>query len=319
MGSPRRVDPVFSGLLPDPPGKISVVECCLCGLFYVYPIPRFSDRLLRRIYSDDNNYFREMTPAMEKIVHWQNPERRLTAIEKYARRPIRRFLEIGCGEGFALLAARRRNWEVYGQEISPDYAAAAFDRTGVDVMLGPVEAGDYHEDFFDCIYIDSVLEHIINPLEVMASLHSFLAPGGVLYVTLPNEGSFFNAAADMLFRLTGSKSTSRLMPFAPPYHLMGFTEKSLRYVSGQVGFEVCFIIRKFSYNHIKRFKTRFSPVGAFKRCLLGVLFLAGDAAGNGSNMEALFRKNEGNPERSAPAFPSVPSGYPGDRKRVAGE
>jgi len=290
LGNPRRIDSVFGGVPSLSTANVSIVQCRCCGLLYAYPFPCFSEDILSRMYSSDNNYFQEMTPAMEEIVHWANPERRMTAIEKFTERKLRRFLEIGSGEGFALLAAQRRNWEVYGQEISDDFADAIKKRTGINVMVRPVKPDAYPKDYFDCIYMDSVLEHVINPLEFMLNLHSFLAPQGVLYITLPNEDSFFHSVADTFLRITGSKATSRLMPFAPPYHVLGFTEKSLRYIASATGFEIHFLVRKYSYNYIKRFKTGFSPVRTLKRYLFGMLYLIGDAVGNGSNMEAVLIK-----------------------------
>jgi SAM-dependent methyltransferase len=290
-GKPRHIDALFSGVLSPGETNAGIVQCRSCGLFYTEPFPRFSDDLLRRMYSGENDYFREMTARMEHIVHRANPVRRLTAIEKHAARPVRRFLEIGCGEGFALEAARKRGWEVYGQEVSPGFAAIARERSGAEIMVGQITESSFPAESFDCIYIDSVLEHVADPMEFMKILCSFLAPGGVVYLTMPNEDSWFHAVVDAVLRLAGSRSTCRLMPFAPPYHVLGFSEKSLRYAAEKSGFGVRFLGRKYSYNHIRRLKGGFSVTGTIKRSLMGALYLLSDWAGNGTNMEALLSKS----------------------------
>ena len=41
--------------------------------------------------------------------------------------------------------------------------------------------------------MDSVLEHIINPIEALNELKRILKPGGILFFIVPNEDSLINS------------------------------------------------------------------------------------------------------------------------------
>lgn len=99
-----------------------------------------------------------------------------------------RLLELGCGNaGFAALLKRQRTVHVTGVEpfaAAADVAATRVDRllrAGVEQAL-PLLQGE----LFDCIVLNDVLEHLVDPWAVLRDLRPLLAAGGALVASIPN-------------------------------------------------------------------------------------------------------------------------------------
>lgn len=114
-----------------------------------------------------------------------------------------RVLEIGCGSGATLgwLRQDKRTLRTVGVEIADAAAMAA--RLNVDEVHCldfehaelPAETAD-----FDVILCLDVLEHMVNPWGAVDRLvNRYLAPGGVLVVSLPNV-RHYSVVLPLLFR-----------------------------------------------------------------------------------------------------------------------
>jgi SAM-dependent methyltransferase len=128
------------------------------------------------------------------------------------------FLEVGCGMGGYLLAARDIGYRVCGVEPSAMHSAAARRLTDLRIVDGYFEPGLLGEKF-DVILLSHVIEHIYLPKAFLASLALDLLPGGRLVVITPNRGS-------LIATWTG-RYWSMLKPID---HVSMFTKRSLRLV-----------------------------------------------------------------------------------------
>lgn len=104
------------------------------------------------------------------------------------------FLDIGCGQGGAMLAARDLGMDVLGFEPSLDHG-----RVARDLLSLPVETDYFTPDKvagrrFDLIHLSHVIEHIYRPRPFIEGLVSVLKPGGVLLVVTPNAESLLARA-----------------------------------------------------------------------------------------------------------------------------
>lgn len=142
-------------------------------------------------------------------------------------------LDVGCGEGFALDWFAKAGWEVEGI----DHSIAGVEAMNPQVC-GRVEAGDLfrlveqrieHGNGYDLVWLNNVLEHVIDPVGLLTSLRRLVTPGGVLVVTVPNDGSGYQEAL-----LESGKITERFW-IAIPDHLAYFTHDSLRRVAEATG------------------------------------------------------------------------------------
>ena len=97
-------------------------------------------------------------------------------------------LDIGCGNGDLLGAVKKRQQiKAHGIEISK--TAADIAKTELDVVWNEsVENAlqKLEDNYYDCIIMADVLEHLIDPWSVLAGLKSKLSTTGKLVVSVPN-------------------------------------------------------------------------------------------------------------------------------------
>ena len=114
------------------------------------------------------------------------------------------FLDVGCGMGAYLLAARRLGFDVTGFEPSQRHAHVAIAHLGLPVVADYFSVAKVDNKKFDVIMLSHVIEHIYSPREFLHDLVSVLKPGGTLIVVTPNRDSIV------------SKATGRKWPMLKP-------------------------------------------------------------------------------------------------------
>ena len=100
-----------------------------------------------------------------------------------------RALDIGCGQGANLLAARELGCEVVGVEPSRLHSRTARDLFGLTVENGYFSADRFAPRQFDLVILSHVIEHILNPRAFIVDILKVLAPGGMLVIVTPSAGS----------------------------------------------------------------------------------------------------------------------------------
>lgn len=143
------------------------------------------------------------------------------------------FLDVGCGEGFAMDWFSRRGWAVTGLD---------FSSAGIEAMnphlLDCVEIGDLEElldsqiagqNSYELIWLTNVLEHVREPVSLLSSLRKLKRPGGALLVTVPNDGSAWQE-----FLYSTSQIPERFW-IAIPDHLSYFDAQSLCAIASNTG------------------------------------------------------------------------------------
>ena len=135
-----------------------------------------------------------------------------------------RLIEMGCAYGFFLDEARK-SFKTYGVEVS-DAARASCIARGLEVT-STLDAETLARGPFDVAVMLDVIEHLINPGDVLMRLHSAMGPGATLLIT---TGDFGSALARMMGRRW------RLM--TPPQHLWFFSQRTLAALLARHGFRV---------------------------------------------------------------------------------
>lgn len=115
--------------------------------------------------------------------------------------------------------------------------------------------------------MDSVLEHVLNPMETLHEIKRILKPGGVLLLIVPNEDSLENMYIWLLYTLTFQPHRYRkLKPFIEPYHVQGFNPTSLRTAISKCSYSVI-TIKGFGGNYPFWKAKKFGTVPYFQTLL----------------------------------------------------
>ena len=212
-----------------------IVQCKNCRFYYVDPALDLSQKEWQILY--DSDYFVTMTKwHAEK--RKQDLVTRLNKLQHFSAIPVNTFLDLGSGEGYGLIESLNRGWQTYGIDISDLRIVEAKDPKIVFKQANLIDA-KFGDDFFDCIYVDSVLEHVPNPMELLKELNRIIKPGGAIYVGVPNEDSLSTRFLQFVYNLVGrSSESSRLKPFAPSYHIGGFNKASLTYAAHKADMKI---------------------------------------------------------------------------------
>jgi SAM-dependent methyltransferase len=210
------------------------VQCTNCGYYFTHPKIDFTNNEWKQLYNP--SYFAEMTVwhRKQRIIDIKS---RFVKLKDYCDNNIVNFLDVGCGEGLALIEAVGQGWNSYGVDISDNRIAEAKDKR-IIFISGDILSAKLPDNFFDSIYMDSVLEHLLNPVDYLKELYRIMRKGGVLYIGVPNEDSLFNDVKKILYRLMGNSISEKIKPFNSPYHVGGFNQISLSIAASKVNFRI---------------------------------------------------------------------------------
>ena len=138
---------------------------------------------------------------------------------------VGRVLDVGFGDDQRLVRFRELGWEVECQEVYPKSADYASSVHGIPMHLGFLEELRFPDATFDAITMNHVVEHVHDPITLLAECHRILKPGGVLVATTPNVESYEHKHFGFHWR-----------GLEPPRHLHLFSQRSLRKVASKAGF-----------------------------------------------------------------------------------
>lgn len=178
------------GQLVDKFDEICVIQCETCGFIHISPLP--DPEALERDYRD--NYYED--EARDRLAYYERDRdwwmiSHGDVLAEIGSHMVpgtgRKLLDIGCGGGLFLEAARAAGWQVLG--VEPGRAAVEHCRSkGLEVLQNTFDgAAPELPGPFDVIHLRNVLEHVPDPLAMVAKAASLLAPGGLLVVIVPND------------------------------------------------------------------------------------------------------------------------------------
>ncbi len=165
-------------------GTFELLRCAKCGLIQTHPTP----------YPGYDNLY----SLTDREQYYQSHK---TLLEKYSRRDVAwvqhyhpggSWLDIGCNVGGTLDGAKAAGFDTYGVETSVGAQVAAVH--GHKIFAGLWSQAAFVNQQFDVISIIHVLEHIHDPLPFLALTRERLAPGGHVFICLPNYASLMRRA-----------------------------------------------------------------------------------------------------------------------------
>jgi SAM-dependent methyltransferase len=214
---------------------ISLWRCGRCRVGFMNP--RYSDGALAEYYA---GYATEA--AMESQALERRRLRKRASVARLSSAASRgRFLSVGAWDGLEVRLAADHGFEAEGFDVDPEATGRVAAELGRPIHCGDVlDDGWLPRDLvpagrpapgygYAALMLDQVLEHPKQPGRYLARAASLLAPGGVLYLGVPNLGSLSNRLKSLRDRAGLSSQRRRGKHFDSWHHLTYFCPASLAY------------------------------------------------------------------------------------------
>jgi SAM-dependent methyltransferase len=210
------------------PGSYEIRRCGRCGLEQTSPVPVLDD--LKKLYEAQYNFGGESGTLYTKLREWflMSSLYRLWIrldgdISFHSASGSGRLIDIGCNEGRGLRIYERNGFHVEGLELN-DTAADVARSTGFDVHSCLLDEF-YPPTAYDVAVLSNVVEHSLNPREMLEDVNRILAHGGRVWISCPNSESW-------LRRVFGRSWINWHVPF----HISHFSAETLRNLLIEAGF-----------------------------------------------------------------------------------
>jgi SAM-dependent methyltransferase len=149
-------------------------------------------------------------------------------------RGVGRLLDVGCSGGYFLAAAKRRGWQAIGMDLSHEACVYA-RRAYLNVAHAEARHLPFRDGSVNAVSFVNVLDHVADPMGALFEARRVLAPGGVLFVRVPNAA--FHRPFIRLLSALGPWARLRGLDGLPIRHLYSLTHRSLRSLVRRAGFD----------------------------------------------------------------------------------
>lgn len=175
----------------------SRVRCANCHIVFANPSANFDElnEFYRDYYDKGNfgllNYKQRTVDEIRRISDYTEAQLKKEASYISNYKTSGNFLDIGCGLGAGLIYARRFGFNLFGTELDPDAISFVNEHFDATVFHGDLLSAKYPNCFFDYVFFNHVIEHVLDPNAYIAEIFRILKPGGFLYVGTPDISAPF--------------------------------------------------------------------------------------------------------------------------------
>ena len=206
------------------------VRCRKCGL--VYSNPQATEKTLKEFY---NQVYEGTLP--DETLDLQDLKTQYRSWWESLGERVKpgKFLDVGCNTGRLLRAGQDFNWDVYGIDLSPASINYGREKLGLkNLKLCDLFTASYSDNYFDCIHLWHVLEHVKDPLALLREIHRVLKPGKELLIGVPcvTDPIYYGFRfKNWIMRLPSPMSSDNA-------HTFEFTRSSLTGMLKKAGFDI---------------------------------------------------------------------------------
>lgn len=185
--------------MPDIAGRIGCPVCTSPYTAYVRQVPTRRTKQMIPLYAClkcrsfwNPSGYDQSCPPKEKVINWHTSvaERNITAgralftaLDDRGVRPSA-VLEIGCGSGSVLFAAKERGMKTAGFDLNPHAVELGREQYGLDLRAEAWTANTYTD--FDLLLCISVLEHLDQPRTLLSEIAAACKRrGAAAYISVP--------------------------------------------------------------------------------------------------------------------------------------
>lgn len=170
--------------------EFDLFRCKTCDVIVTLPVPE-PDKL--ESYYESREYFshggnkKGLVPASYNFIKGINIKKKYLQSTKGLE--LGEVLDIGCGIGDFLAYSKTKGWKVSGLE--PNKHARQIVKQQHKIEVEDVsQISKLPDESFSLVTLFHVLEHVIDPLEMIREIHRILKPEGRLVIALPNNESW---------------------------------------------------------------------------------------------------------------------------------
>lgn len=199
--------------------KFTLCQCSKCELIFTNPRP---NQINIQSYYESENYIshqnksNNLTNLLYKIVRFYTIRQKVNWLNSYNQYKGN-LLDMGCGTGYFLNAAKKNGWKVTGVETNKTARKIAKDK-GLKVFT-EIEKID-NKKIFNCISLFHVLEHVHELRKTLKKIIQRLDENGVLMIAVPNISS-----------LDAQYYGENWAAWDVPRHLYHFDKSSMQYLA----------------------------------------------------------------------------------------
>jgi len=211
-------------------GLFNISRCESCGLIQLSPCPSVDE--LKQLYETYYNFGgskKGIYTKLRKIFLESVCYRLWMAIDGdvcfHSRRGQGRLLDIGCNEGQGLQIYKQNGFIAEGLELN-ERAASEARKRGFRVFTDSLETFQ-PEQLYDVAVLSHVLEHFVNPKEMLTHAARILKPEGQIWISCPNIESW---QRDIFGRYW--------INWHVPFHITFFSVATLNALLNDTGFKV---------------------------------------------------------------------------------
>ena len=172
--------------------EFELYSCLDCGFLFTQNFP--SNDVIGKYYdvSEYVSHSDTKEGIVNKIYHTVRQymiNKKMNFVEKQSGKERGAILDMGCGTGYFLNAAKQKGWDTVGIEKSEHARNAAINRFGLNVY-DETHIDHLPQAHFDVITLWHVLEHLEDLNEVMDKIYRLLLPNGIAVIAVPNCSSY---------------------------------------------------------------------------------------------------------------------------------
>ena len=225
-------EPLISGIFDARfgiPGSSDVRRCTHCGLEQLFPVPTPDE--LKALYERYYNFGGEHDTLYTRLRDWffRSPLHRVWAfldgdISFYTRKGSGHLLDIGCNEGRGLQIYKRNGYAVEGLELNERAAAVARSK---GFAVDTATLGRFRPAIpFDVAVLSNVLEHSLDPGQMLRDVRRILKAGGQIWISCPNSRSWLRSCFGRYW-----------INWHVPFHIVHFSPDTLAKMLKEAGYE----------------------------------------------------------------------------------
>lgn len=201
-------------------------KCTSCHLIFTNPRPDIKN--IEKYYQSEDyiSHQNKSTNLINILYKWVRNvtiKSKVSWLNRYTEKKGS-LLDIGCGTGYFLSAAKRNGWKVYGIEPNDTARKIAADKK--------LKISENIDEFkknkkFDAISLYHVLEHIHNLRKTGKKIVELLKDNGTLFIAVPNLASY-----------DAKSYGTHWAAYDVPRHLYHFNQDTLKAFAEEIGLQI---------------------------------------------------------------------------------